>query len=106
MWYARKSSHAHSYNQFQEVNTSDPSYYRWTQWLFLRMYHAGKVYRDSSEVNWDPVDQTVLANEQVDAEGNSWRSGAQVEKRVLVQWFMKITDYAKVMRMFCAFQPD
>ncbi|KAJ1967281.1 Leucyl-tRNA synthetase, mitochondrial, partial [Dimargaris verticillata] len=78
----------------REFATSDPDYYKWTQDLFLRLYHAGLVYQKEAMVNWDPVDQTVLANEQVDKNGRSWRSGAVVDKRRLRQWFIKITKYA------------
>ena len=78
----------------REVTTCHSDYYRWTQWLFLQFLEAGLAYRREATVNWDPVDQTVLANEQVDAEGRSWRSGALVEKRQLRQWFLKITAYA------------
>jgi leucyl-tRNA synthetase len=78
-----------------EVTTCSPDYYRWTQWLFLLLYRRGLAYRAKATVNWDPVDQTVLANEQVDADGRSWRSGAKVEKRELDQWFFKITAYAE-----------
>lgn len=83
------------YDWSREVTTCEPDYYRWTQWLFLLMYRRGLAYRATATVNWDPVDQTVLANEQVDAAGRSWRSGALVEKRELSQWFFKITDYAE-----------
>ncbi len=83
------------YDWSREVTTCEPDYYRWTQWLFLLMYRKGLAYRATATVNWDPVDQTVLANEQVDAQGRSWRSGALVEKRELSQWFFKITDYAE-----------
>jgi len=83
------------YDWSREVTTCEPDYYRWTQWLFLLMYRRGLAYRATATVNWDPVDQTVLANEQVDASGRSWRSGALVEKRELSQWFFKITDYAE-----------
>ena len=83
------------YDWSREVTTCEPDYYRWTQWLFLLMYRRGLAYRATATVNWDPVDQTVLANEQVDANGRSWRSGALVEKRELSQWFFKITDYAE-----------
>jgi leucyl-tRNA synthetase len=76
------------------LRTCDPSYYRWTQWLFLQLYNHGLARRTLATVNWDPVDRTVLANEQVDAEGKSWRSGAVVEKRELPQWFFRITEYA------------
>mgnify|MGYP006277057979 CR=1 FL=1 len=79
----------------RELATCHSSYYRWTQWLFLQFLEAGLAYQKDATVNWDPVDQTVLANEQVDSEGRSWRSGALVEKRKLRQWFLKITDYAQ-----------
>ena len=83
------------YDWNHEVATCDPNYYRWTQWLFQLLYKKGLAYRAKATVNWDPVDQTVLANEQVDAEGRSWRSGAKVEKRELEQWFFRITAYAE-----------
>ena len=79
----------------REVTTCAPDYYRWTQWLFLQFYQAGLAYQKEASVNWDPIDQTVLANEQVDSEGRSWRSGALVERKLLRQWFLKITDYAE-----------
>ena len=78
----------------REFATCDPEYYRWEQWFFIKLYEMGKVYRKSSMVNWDPVDQTVLANEQV-VDGRGWRSGALVERREMPQWFLKITDYAE-----------
>ncbi|MEO0351227.1 MAG: leucine--tRNA ligase [Cyanobacteria bacterium P01_A01_bin.15] len=83
-----------SYDWDREVATCSPDYYRWTQWLFLQFYEAGLAYQKEAAVNWDPIDQTVLANEQVDSEGKSWRSGAKVERKLLRQWFLKITDYA------------
>jgi leucyl-tRNA synthetase len=83
------------YDWSREVTTCAPDYYKWTQWLFLLLYKRGLAYRAKATVNWDPVDQTVLANEQVDAEGRSWRSGAKVEKRELEQWFFRITAYAE-----------
>ncbi|MDE5088800.1 MAG: leucine--tRNA ligase, partial [Trichodesmium sp. St16_bin2-tuft] len=79
----------------KEVATCTPEYYRWTQWIFLQFFQAGLAYQKESAVNWDPIDQTVLANEQVDGEGRSWRSGAKVERKMLRQWFFKITDYAE-----------
>jgi leucyl-tRNA synthetase len=78
-----------------EVTTCSPDYYKWTQWLFLQFLDAGLAYQKEAAVNWDPIDQTVLANEQVDSEGRSWRSGALVERKLLKQWFFKITDYAE-----------
>jgi leucyl-tRNA synthetase len=77
----------------REITTCDPSYYRWEQWFFLKLYEKGLVYKRNAEVNWDPVDQTVLANEQV-VDGRGWRSGALVERREVPQWFLKITNYA------------
>jgi leucyl-tRNA synthetase len=79
----------------KEVATCSPDYYKWTQWLFLQFLAGGLAYQKEAAVNWDPVDQTVLANEQVDNEGKSWRSGAIVERKLLKQWFFKITDYAE-----------
>jgi leucyl-tRNA synthetase len=76
--------------------TCDADYYKWTQWLFVRLYKAGLAYQAESRVNWDPIDKTVLANEQVMADGTSWRSGAKVEQRMMKQWFFKITHYAEV----------
>ncbi len=84
-----------SYDWDREVATCAPDYYRWTQWIFLQFLDAGLAYQKEAAVNWDPVDQTVLANEQVDSDGKSWRSGAMVERRLLRQWFFKITDYAE-----------
>ena len=73
----------------------EPSYYRWTQWIFLELFRAGLAYRKEAAVKWCPKDQTVLANEQVDAEGRCERCGALVEVRQLEQWFLRITDYAE-----------
>ena len=84
-----------SFDWTKEVTTCSPDYYRWTQWLFLQFLEAGLAYQKEAAVNWDPIDQTVLANEQVDNEGRSWRSGAKVERKLLRQWFLKITDYAE-----------
>jgi leucyl-tRNA synthetase len=79
----------------RELSTSEPSYYRWTQWIFLELFRAGLAYRREAAVKWCPNDQTVLANEQVDAEGRCERCGCIVEVRQLVQWFLRITDYAE-----------
>ncbi|HQC86054.1 MAG TPA: leucine--tRNA ligase, partial [Rhodoferax sp.] len=78
----------------REVATCDPSYYKWNQWLFLKMLEKGIAYRKTQVVNWDPVDQTVLANEQV-IDGKGWRTGATVEKREIPGYYLKITDYAQ-----------
>jgi leucyl-tRNA synthetase len=79
----------------RELATSEPSYYRWTQWIFLELFRAGLAYRKEAAVKWCPKDQTVLANEQVDAEGRCERCGCIVEVRQLEQWFLRITDYAE-----------
>jgi len=81
------------YDWDREIATCTPEYYRWEQWLFTRLYEKGLVYKKNAMVNWDPVDLTVLANEQV-VDGCGWRSGAKVERKEIPQWFMKITDYA------------
>ena len=81
------------YDWGRELATCTPDYYRWEQWLFTRMVEKGLAYRKKARVNWDPVDQTVLANEQV-IDGRGWRSGALVEQREIDQWFIRITDYA------------
>ncbi len=86
--------YAASFDWSRVLHTSDPEYYRWNQWLFLVMYEKGLAYRKDSWVNWDPVDQTVLANEQVLPDGTSDRSGALVVKKKLTQWYFRITDYA------------
>ena len=78
----------------REVATCDPRYYQWNQWLFLKMLEKGIAYRKTQVVNWDPVDQTVLANEQV-IDGKGWRTGAVVEKREIPGYYLKITDYAQ-----------
>jgi len=83
----------YGYDWTREITTCKPEYYRWEQWLFTKLFEKGLVYRKNSIVNWDPVDQTVLANEQV-IDGRGWRSGALVERREIPQWFMKITAYA------------
>jgi len=82
-----------SYDWSTEISTSRSAYYKWNQWLFKKLYDAGLVYRKKGYVNWDPIDQTVLANEQV-IDGKGWRSGATVEKKEIVQWYIKITEYA------------
>ena len=83
-----------AYDWKREFATSESDYYKWEQWFFLQMLEKGIAYQEEAEVNWDPVDQTVLANEQV-IDGKGWRSGAEVEKKILKQWFLKITDYAE-----------
>ena len=82
------------YDWERELATCHPAYYRWEQWFFTRLFEKGLVYKKTAVVNWDPVDQTVLANEQV-IDGKGWRSGAPVERREIPQWFLKITDYAQ-----------
>ena len=82
----------YAYDWSREVATCHPDYYRWEQWFFTRLFEQGLVYKKEAEVNWDPVDQTVLANEQV-VDGRGWRSGALVERRKIPQWFIKITDF-------------
>ena len=83
----------YAYDWTREVTTCRPEYYKWEQWLFVRLFKKGIVYRKNAIVNWDPVDKTVLANEQV-IDGRGWRSDAIVERREIPQWFMKITAYA------------
>ncbi|CEG56700.1 leucine--tRNA ligase [Legionella fallonii] len=82
-----------AYDWKREITTCDPEYYRWEQWFFIRLFEKGLVYKKNAVVNWDPVDQTVLANEQV-VDGRGWRSGALVERKEISQWFIKITAYA------------
>ncbi len=81
------------YDWDHEVNTSHPDYYKWTQWLFLQFFKNGLAYKKSAAVNWDPVDQTVLANEQILPDGTAERSGGQVVRKMMSQWFLRITDY-------------
>ena len=81
------------YDWDRELATCHPEYYRWEQWFFTKLMKKGLVYKKEAEVNWDPVDQTVLANEQV-IDGRGWRSGALIERKKIPQWFLKITDYA------------
>lgn len=83
----------YSYDWTKEISTADPRYYKWTQWIFSRLYKHGLAYQKESPQWWCPVDQTVLANEQVEG-GKCWRCGSPVEKKNLKQWFFKITDYA------------
>jgi leucyl-tRNA synthetase len=83
-----------AYDWSCEIATCRPEYYRWEQWLFVKMFKKGLAYKKTATVNWDPVDQTVLANEQV-IDGRGWRSGAPVERREIPQWFLRITDYAQ-----------
>lgn len=84
----------YAYDWHRELATCHEDYYKWEQWFFIQLYKKGLVYKKEAEVNWDPVDQTVLANEQV-IDGKGWRSGAPVERRKIPQWFIKITDYAQ-----------
>ncbi|HIF46994.1 leucine--tRNA ligase [Candidatus Thioglobus sp.] len=81
------------YDWSREIATCNPKYYKWEQWLFVKLFEKGLVYKKNAVVNWDPVDQTVLANEQV-IDGRGWRSDALIEKKEISQWFMRITDYA------------
>ena len=83
-----------AYDWDREIATCKPDYYRWEQWFFTELYKKGLVYKKTAPVNWDPVDQTVLANEQV-IDGRGWRSGAVVERKEIPQWFLKITDYGE-----------
>ncbi len=83
-----------SYDWSREIATCDVDYYRWEQWLFTRLHREGLAYKKTSVVNWDPVDQTVLANEQV-IDGKGWRSGAVVEKKEIPQWFLRVSDYSE-----------
>jgi leucyl-tRNA synthetase len=83
-----------SFDWSRVLHTSDPEYYKWNQWLFLQLFERGLAYQKEGWVNWDPVDQTVLANEQVLPDGTSERTGALVEKKKLTQWYFKVTDYA------------
>jgi len=82
------------YDWTREIASCDPEYYRWNQWFFIRLFEKGLAYKREAPVNWCPVDQTVLANEQVE-DGKCWRCGAAVERRNLAQWFYKITDYVE-----------
>lgn len=91
---AQLKSLGFGYDWHREIATCHPEYYRWEQWFFTRLYEKGLVYKKNSTVNWDPVDQTVLANEQV-IDGRGWRSGALVEQKEIPQWFVRITDYAE-----------
>ena len=83
-----------AYDWSRELATCHPKYYRWEQWLFVKLFEKNLVYKKNAIVNWDPIDQTVLANEQV-IDGCGWRSGAPIEKKEISQWFMRITDYAE-----------
>ncbi len=87
-----------AYDWQRELATCNPDYYRWEQWFFIQLYQQGLVYKKTAPVNWDPVDQTVLANEQV-IDGRGWRSGALIERREIPQWFLKITAYAEELLM-------
>jgi len=84
-----------AYDWSREIATCKPEYYKWEQWFFTKLIEKGLAYKKMAVVNWDPVEQTVLANEQVDSEGRGWRSGELVERREIPQWFLKITQYAE-----------
>lgn len=84
-----------SFDWSRELSTCAPNYYKWTQWIFSQMFKDGFAFQKEAIVNWDPVDKTVLANEQIDADGCSWRSGAKVEKKFLKQWFIRSTKFSK-----------
>lgn len=86
-----------SFDWEAELATCDPKYYKWTQKLFLMLFNEGLAYQREAIVNWDPIDNTVLADEQVDESGCSWRSGAKVEKKLLRQWFIRTTKFAEVL---------
>ena len=88
----RRLGYAYDWNH--ELSTSDPDYYKWEQWFFIQLLKNNLVYRKKSEVNWDPVDKTVLANEQV-IDGKGWRSGAVIERKEIPQWFLKISKYSE-----------
>ncbi|MBT7236313.1 MAG: leucine--tRNA ligase [Gammaproteobacteria bacterium] len=83
----------YSYDWDNEISTANPEYYKWEQWFFIKLLEKNLVYKKKSEVNWDPIDKTVLANEQV-VDGRGWRSGAIVERKEIPQWFLKITEYS------------
>ncbi len=93
--YMKNKLHAlgFGYDWRRELATCQPDYYRWEQWFFTKLFDKGLVYKKNATVNWDPIDQTVLANEQV-IDGKGWRSGATIEQKEIPQWFIKITDYA------------
>ncbi|GFO02735.1 leucine--tRNA ligase [Plakobranchus ocellatus] len=84
-----------SFDWSREVATCDPLYYKWTQWIFLKMYEKGLAFQKKGLVNWDPVDMTVLADEQIDDQGCSWRSGAKVEQKYLTQWYLRTTAFSQ-----------
>ena len=84
----------YAYDWKREIATCHKDYYRWEQWFFIKLFKKGLVYKKEAEVNWDPVDKTVLANEQV-IDGRGWRSGAPVERKNIPQWFIRITAFAQ-----------
>lgn len=84
----------YAYDWKREFATSDEDYYKWEQWFFLELVKKGLAYQEEAEVNWDPIDLTVLANEQV-IDGKGWRSGAIIEKKIIKQWFLKISNFSQ-----------
>uniref|UniRef100_A0A915J704 leucine--tRNA ligase n=1 Tax=Romanomermis culicivorax TaxID=13658 RepID=A0A915J704_ROMCU len=89
-----------AFNWEKELSTCDPIYYKWTQWIFVQLFKQGLAYKKKSFVYWDPVDKTVLALEQIDNDGKSWRSGAKAERKLLNQWYIKTTKFTKVLEKF------
>src|SRR6186713_895367 len=102
---AQLKSLGFAFDWSREIATCDPSYYRWNQWLFLRMLEKGIAYKKTGVVNWDPVDQTVLANEQV-IDGRGWRTGALIEKREIPMYYLNITRYADELLQALDALPD
>lgn len=98
-----KSTMLLSLDWTRELSTCNSDYYKWTQWIFLKLFKAGLAYKRFAYVNWDPVDQTVLADELVDVQGRSWRSGAVVVKKPFCQWYFRTSVYSQVSNMEIVF---